>query len=233
MFVIDLAGIPVEFDNRYAHISEYCRGFETNKTPLLRIKVSSNEINAYLSSVAYPAGVEQAERVLAYRKACAKLTEYGVFLLHGAIISYCGRGIAFIADRGVGKTTHAKLWKDAFDEDVKFVNGDKPLIKKEGSEYFAYDTPWRGKAGLGGQKKVPLSAICFIGRAQNPFAVRIGAAEALNYISHQIIYPENENIYDSFSQTIADFLKCTPAFAARVNMDKSSAIYLRDTIFNI
>lgn len=233
MFVIDLAGIPVEFDNRYAHLSEYCRGFETDKSPLFRVKVSSSEIETYKNSVTYPVGVEQAERILAYRKACSELTIYDIFLLHSAVISYRGRGIAFIADRGVGKTTHAKLWKDTFGNDVKFINGDKPLIKKEGNEYFAYGTPWKGKEGLGGKEKIALSAICFIGRADSPFAVRIGANEALNYISRQIIYPSNKENYNSFAERIADFLKCTPAFAARVNMDKSSAICLRDTIFNI
>lgn len=233
MFCVELAGVTVEIDNRYNHIEQYCRGWESEKAPAFRVRVTDSEIVAYMKGCGMPMTEDLAERILVYRKICAELTRLNIFLLHGAVISYRGQGIIFIADRGVGKTTHAELWKRAFGDDVSFVNGDKPLIRKEGDRYFAYGTPWRGKEGLGENAKVPLRAICYLGRGDKPFATRIRPEEALMYTVRQTIYPEDRELYDSFADGIAELLKNTPTFAARVDMTLRSAECVRDVIFNM
>lgn len=234
MFAIKLAGITFEIDNRYSHVRDYCRGWESDETPLFRVKVSNEEIALYMHNSGIPNITEPiAERILAYRKICANLTRYGIFLLHGALVSYRGRGIIFSAPRGVGKTTHIKNWLECFGADAEIINGDKPLIKKQGDRYIAYGTPWRGKELLGKDGSVEVSAVCFLERGHRNVATRIKPSDIVARVARQTIYPDDAALYAPYSETLADFLKNTPLFAAAVTMDRSSAETVRNSIFNI
>ena len=44
MVKILLAGIPVQFDNRFPDLTDLCRGFETDLTPDFSIRVSEEEL---------------------------------------------------------------------------------------------------------------------------------------------------------------------------------------------
>ncbi len=231
MFTVKLAGMCVEFDNRYGHLYEYCRDWLTQEAPLFRVKVYPDETETYMKNCGMPVSEAVAERILAYRKACAGLTEYGVFLLHGALISYRGQGVLFIAGRGVGKTTHIRLWKECFGNEVLFINGDKPLVKKLGDKYVGYGTPWRGKEGLGDNLCAPIDSVCFLDRAEKASVCKISAKDAASLVSKQTVYPARTEQYDIFSENIADFLKSTRLFYARVNMNVNSAISVRDYLF--
>ncbi len=234
MFSIKIADITLEIDNRYSHVKDYCKGWESEEAPLFRVKVTNEEIAVYMHNSGIPNMTEAvAERVLVYRKICARLTRYGIFLIHGALVSYNGRGIIFSAPRGVGKTTHVKNWLEAFGKDAEIINGDKPLIKKQGDRYIAYGTPWRGKELLGRDGCVEISAVCFLERGKQSVAARIRPSEAALRMAGQSIYPDDETVYDAYSQDIADFLSAVPSFAAAVTIGVESATAVRNAIFNL
>lgn len=232
MFKIRMAGVVIEIDNIHSYIKDYCRDYFCDGVPAFRVKTTVDEIKAYLANRGI-VGIDDAiaERILVYKKIAAKLAERGMFLLHSGVISYKGKGIAFVASRGVGKTTHAMLWKHSFWDDVKFVNGDKPIVKCENGKFIAYTSPWKGKEGLGEIDSIELSAIVFIERGEKPSVKSITPRDAVALISNQSIAPESR-VYDGeFSENIAAMLKSVPLYAARVNMDKESALAVRDYIF--
>ncbi len=232
MFKICLAGTVIEIDNIHSHVKEYCRDFLCDGAPDFRVKVTLDEIKTFISSRGI-SGLSDAtaERILVYKKISAKLAERGAFLLHSSVISYKGCGIAFVASRGVGKTTHAMLWKHSFWDDVEFVNGDKPIISRDGSAFVANATPWRGKEGLGGKLSVPLSAIVFVERGETPEIKGISPEDAVLRMANQTIAPEGRSFDGQFAENIAQMLKSLPLYVAKVNTDKESAIVVRDYIF--
>ena len=65
----------------------------------------------------------------------------------------------FTAPSGTGKSTHARLWREAFGERVVMINDDKPLLLVRPEGVTVYGTPFRGKHGLGGDRSAPLRAI--------------------------------------------------------------------------
>lgn len=232
MFKIKMAGVVIEIDNIHSYIKEYCRDYICDGAPAFRVKTTISEIRSYLSKREIM-GIDDAtaERILIYKKIAAKLAEMGMFLLHSSVISYKGQGVAFVASRGVGKTTHTMLWKHSFWEDVQFVNGDKPIISCENGRFITNSSPWKGKEGLGETDRVPLSAIVFIERGAKPEIKSLTPKEAVSLISNQSIAPESR-VYDGeFSENIAAMLKSVPLYFAKVNMDKESAIAVRDYIF--
>lgn len=232
MFKIKMAGMIPEIDNQNSHVKEYCESRITDMPPCFRVKVSHAEIESYMHSCKID-GIDEgvAERILICRKIAAKMAMYDRFLLHSAVIDYDKNGIAFVADRGVGKTTHMLLWKECFNDKVRFVNGDKPIIRKSGDEYVAYNTPWCGKEGFGDKKATSLKAVVFLERADVPKVIRLDPKDAVPVIAKQTVYPEDASAYGKFAEMLAEFTKNVPMYLACVNMRKDSAECVRNYIF--
>lgn len=232
MFRIKMAGAIPEIDNRCGHVKKYCEGWITDAPPCFRIKVEQSELDAYMANCRIPDMTEGvAERVLVCRKIAARLATGGRFLLHSALIDYEKNGVAFVANRGVGKTTHALLWKEVFGDKVKFVNGDKPIVRKKDGNYVAYSTPWKGKEGFGEKKATTLKAVVFLERGDIPKVVKITPEDAVSMIAKQTIYPDDPSYYDEFAQNLADFVREVPMYLASVNMRAESAEVVKRAIF--
>ena len=115
MFCIRLAGITVEIDNRHNYVFEQCRDYLcTDSAPAFRVAVSTADAVAYQASCGRPLTLPEAESYLLYRRICERMPRYGVYLLHAAVVEMDGRGYAFSARRGTGKTTHTELWETYF-----------------------------------------------------------------------------------------------------------------------
>ena len=122
MFCIKLCRVLIELDNRYQYVGDLCRDYiyepQAGENPAFRVAVSEVEVRDYRLSVHREMTCAEAESYLLYRKICGKMPKYGAFLLHAAVVSVGGRGYAFSARRGVGKTTRTALWEQYFDAEI-------------------------------------------------------------------------------------------------------------------
>ena len=109
--------------------------------------------NAYLETLAL------------YRKIADSIIEFDTLLFHGSALALDGIGYIFTAKSGTGKSTHTRLWREAFGDRVVMINDDKPLIKITDSGCKVYGTPWCGKHNLGSNLSAPLSAIVSLERS--------------------------------------------------------------------
>ncbi len=193
MFFIRIAGLDVRIDNKMA-VSE--------------IKVTE----AY------------AEGVCVYRNICRRLPhDFGAFLFHSAVIEYEGKGYAFAARSGTGKSTHISLWQKRFGDGVKVVNGDKPIMRFDGDTLYAYGTPWCGKEGLSLNTSTPLNAICFIERAEKNSIRRIEPEESVMRIFHQILTPDDLQTVDSLFPLLDKTLRLIPCYVLGCNISVEAA----------
>ena len=136
MFCVQIAEVLVAIENRYAFSERLCADYIANFSPdecSFSISATSEEITAENSdggtfSPAY------CESLALYRKICTRMLDYDAFLLHAAVVSYEGRGFAFAAKSGTGKSTHVAQWMRALGGDVVVVNGDKPILRWRSGE---------------------------------------------------------------------------------------------------
>ncbi len=73
------------------------------------------------------------------------------------------------------------------------INGDKPLLKREGGIFRAYGTPWCGKEGWNVDTSVPLRAVFLLSRAdqgQGNHVRKMTPAEAFPKLLYQTHLPE-------------------------------------------
>ena len=197
MFCVQIAEVLVAIENRYAFSEWLCADYIVNVAPdecSFSVSATPEEIAAENSdegtfSPAY------CESLALYRKICTRMLDYDAFLLHAAVVSYTGRGFAFAAKSGTGKSTHVAQWMRALGDDVTVVNGDKPILRWRNGEaveakgagapsetpdgkavettceqpvgeFIAYGTPYCGKENWGQNTNVPLRAVCFVERCE-------------------------------------------------------------------
>ena len=192
MSLYKIADFIIDFNNKYSFLPKLCSGYEYagNAKADFVIEVSENDIQKELEVSPYSLSKGNVESVCAYRKLALQLPLYDSMLLHGVIISCGGKGIAFVARSGVGKTTHTMLWQKNFKDKMVIINGDKPIIRFVNDVPFAYGTPWAGKEGFQVNEKVELTDICFIERHEHNSTTLIeNKIEYFNLFMNQVLRP--------------------------------------------
>lgn len=167
---------------------------------------------------------EASYRSLAYyRKICAYALAHDAFLMHCAVIEYEGRGYAFSAPSGTGKTTHIRLWQQVFGADkVTIVNGDKPILRLIDGVFYAYGTPWCGKEGYNTNTRVPLCGLCFVTRGTENHIRRMTDEEVIPRLFSQIMVNDSTNL--ARQMELADLLlQKVPVYLLSCNMDPDAA----------
>lgn len=108
------------------------------------------------------------------------LPTFGAVTLHSSAISYKNKALLFAAPSGTGKSTHTRLWKKYYSDEVKYINDDTPVVRKHEGKFFAYGTPWAGTSGINNNIKAPLCAVIYIKRAAENSIRRLSEQESIS-----------------------------------------------------
>ena len=99
----------------------------------ISIYATPAQIKKKIASMPIPLTEEEAECICLHENLALKLVYHDAFVLHAALLSYKGEGYAIVAPRGVGKTVHANMWLSRFGKDAAVINGDKPILRRQGA----------------------------------------------------------------------------------------------------
>jgi hypothetical protein len=231
MFRIRLAGITVEIDNRHNYVYEQCADYLCDDcAPAFRVAVSTADAQAYQASCGRPMTLPEAESYLLYRRICERMPKYGVFLLHAAVVELDGRGYAFSARRGTGKSTHTELWEARFRGHAgdrykaTVINGDKPLVRRApDGRFWVYGTPWMGKEGKGVNRRCPLTAICFLEQGTENRVSVTSTADAAARIMEATVLPPDAAGQDHMAALVGATVRDVPAFTLTCRPDVEAA----------
>lgn len=125
------------------------------------------------------------ENSLIHEQIAKKLIDYNVLLMHGSTLCMDEKAYLFTAKSGTGKSTHARLWREAFGEKVRMINDDKPLLKIVNNKVTVYGTPWNGKHRLGSNASAELKAIIWLTRGEMNHIEQMAKAEIYPVILSQ------------------------------------------------
>lgn len=230
MVRIKLAGLGVEIDTESEYIRKKCSDYIADfDAPDISIKVSEEEIEK--EKALYPGfSRDYYEFVCAYRAICLKMPLFNRMLMHSVVIEADGRGYAFAAKSGVGKTTHMRMWLEAFGDSVTVINGDKPIYAFENGKITAYGTPWCGKEGYQKNRGTELRAICLIKRAKQNKIVPVKAKDAANQMFGQILIPKNEEEAIKTLDMCSELLEKIPVYEMHCNISKEAAIVAKTVL---
>ena len=218
MFVIRMADVPIGINNQFDGLIPYFQEYLTKEEPAFSVSVTTEEIMAEIPLYREPN--KYGEYLAVLRKIGMRLLEYDAFLFHAAAVAVDGYGIVFTAKSGVGKSTRIQLWKDAFGDRARIINGDKPILRFRNNQLIVYGTPWTGKEGLGENISAPVKALCFIERNNEVSIERIKEYVFLSRIFNQVIIPRQEKQMNQLLSLFERIMQEIPCYLYHCNREK-------------
>ena len=154
-----------------------------------------------------------------------QLVEFDGLMLHSSAVVMDGRAYLFSAPCGTGKSTHTALWRSVFGEDRAFIlNDDKPAIRLENGEFFAYGTPWSGKTDQNVNMRVPIGGICVLRRGETNKIEPCGGSAAVFAILEQTARSKAPEFMNKLMDLIVLLVEKVPVWRMECKMDPEAAI---------
>ena len=227
---IKIADFVIEINNKYDFVFHQCKGYMTDEKRVdFSVSCTDEEIIEEKEvSEDDSLTLGYLESVCLYRKICLEMPKRDAFILHSAVIEKDGRGYAFLARSGVGKSTHISLWKRVYGDSVSIINGDKPIVRLIDGEFYAYGTPWCGKENWNENRRTKLCALCFIERGEKNEIAHMDSERSALRIIKQILIPKDE-IGAIKTLELADLiLKKLNVYALRCTVSEEAATVAYD-----
>lgn len=156
--------------------------------PDISVAVTDEDFNVFGADTRRFCTREYLERISACNLVALELPMHGAVLLHGSAVYTGGRAIVFIADSGIGKTTHTRLWQQYLGDKLTVINGDKPIVRMRDGEPIIYSSPWTGKEGDESDIDARLTDVCVLTRSKNNYTARIEPAECIDEFLRQLLH---------------------------------------------
>lgn len=116
-----------------------------------------------------------------------------------------------------------KKWQIEDPNEIRIINGDKPLFQLQEKKLIGYGTPWSGKENLHINTKCELKAIFLISQSDVSSIEKIPANEALPFVLNQLFFPNIENGNFILLNLVKQFIQMIPIFKLYGTLDQSSA----------
>ena len=159
------------------------------------------------------------------------LLHHNGFMVHASAIAYDGCGILFSAPSGTGKTTHTKLWEEAYDS-AFILNDDSPIIRfMEDGKAYACGSPWAGASGEGKNEIVPLKAIVFLQQGEKNEIVRLQTIQALQWLLGCVNRPVDKGLMEKLFTMIHLLLSDTPCYLLKCRPDREAVETVKNALF--
>lgn len=224
-FQIKIAELPIEVRCEFPFVLRQCHDYLTNEKnmPQLVVSCAEEEIEKEWKSTGsiFPKGY--CESICICRAIAEAMHHFDAFLLHAAVIEFQGSGYAFAAPSGTGKSTHIGLWKQCFGEQVRIINGDKPIIRCMDGGFYAYGTPWCGKEKLGINARTALHGLCFLEQGEKNEIFRAEPREVAHRLLQQVLLPREAEDMILLLELLDHFLKKVPCYIMHCNTQPEAA----------
>ena len=228
MFYIEIAKLLVQVNNHYGTILQACRPYLTapSREPDLIMEANEQDIAAgqtwHLQHEHTKIDKGEAEFARAPFSIYPKLPVFGAFWLHSVLIEMNGEGYAITAPSGYGKSTQGQLWLKAYPQ-ARIINGDNPIIRKEGNDFIAYGTPFCGKEGYQVNTGVPLMGLCYLKHGETNRIQRMDSALAFAQLLREYrsrFTPENQ---EKCMELLQQFAETVPVYVLTCNQNVEAA----------
>lgn len=226
-----IADFIVQFNPKYDYLKEFSKPFiyYGEEQPVITVSRTDKYIENLLARMVKGSDIEQAEG-LAYATAFNKaVIPFGAMLIHSSAIIVNGKAYLFSAKSGVGKSTHTRLWKQLYGDEVIYINDDKPVVRIERGTAVAYGTPFDGGSGIANNISAPLGGIIFLERGEENSITQITETkEILQKLYFSTIHLLNCEMANSMLINFDELIKSTVFYKLICNMEPDAAKVAHD-----
>lgn len=218
-------GVVVEIRHTHAYIRKLCRDYlaADGAAPAFAVSATEEDLEAEkrLCPERYPDGVYEATCI--HRKLVQGMVKYGVILIHAAVIAVDGQAYTFLAESGVGKSTHLRQWMKQFGESAVVVNGDKPMFSFVDDRLMVHGSPWKGKEGWGQNISQPVKAFCFLERGARNEIEAADRGDMARRLLRQVLLPADAGELAQFLGILDRIVKEVPFYTLKCTISQEAA----------
>ena len=151
-------------------------------------------------------------------------------LIHASLVRCDGRGYAFIAKSGTGKSTQVSLWL-RYIPNCDLMNDDNPILRIIDDIPYIYGGPWSGKTPCYRNVKAPLGAITRIDRASANSIEKLGPIDAFaSFLPSCSAMKWDIDIYNAICDTITKVVETTGIYTLHCLPNEEAAIVCHNAI---
>lgn len=154
------------------------------------------------------------------------LLHFNVFILHASFVRWNDMGILFSATSGVGKSTQASLWEKY--EGAEIINGDRAVIKKTDTGWYAYGLPLAGSSGIYRNERESLKCIVLLEQAKENKVLPVSASEAYRFLYPEVMMHRwDRDFEEKASMFLFDILREVPVIKLCCRPDQDAVNELK------
>ena len=222
-FKIKIANKVLDINAFNETTKKYCRNFLSEEKEDYVITMTEEDLkNESSNSIDGKVYVNEEISAL-YRKIANLFVEDGILVFHGSSFKVNNCGFIVTARSGVGKSTHVKLLKELLNDELVYINDDKPLLEVK-DDITIFSNPWNGKERRGNNTSASLKAIMFLSRSEEPnYRKIINKEEIYIKLLSQTYLPKEKAKREKALKLVDKILKVTDFYEINVNMGEESA----------
>jgi hypothetical protein len=142
-------------------------------------------------------------------------------ILHASSVEHEGKGIAFTAPSGTGKSTHTAMWVKYHNASI--INDDCPALRYYNGNTVIYGTPWNGASKKASNLCAPLSAVVILDRSEQNSICSLSADEAIPLLLPRLFLPYyNPALMDKALENAAKIFKSMPIYHLKCRADRNA-----------
>jgi len=136
------------------------------------------------------------------------LARQGGFLVHAASAIRGGRAYLFAGVSGAGKTTISRLAPP----DATLLSDEISYVRREGSQYFAWGTPFAGElAKVGENQSAPLNTVFLLEKGSENRIEEVSTAEAIRSVLRNILFfADDRELVSLVFRSACEFVEQVP-----------------------
>lgn len=151
-------------------------------------------------------------------------------LVHASLVRQDGRGYAFVAKSGTGKSTQVSMWL-RYLPGCDLMNDDNPIVRVIDGKPYIYGSPWSGKTPCYRRTKAPLGAITSIIRAKSNSVDKLRPIQAFATLLPSCSTMKwDKKTYGKTCDTITRVVETTGIYVLRCLPNPESAILCNNII---
>lgn len=173
-----------------------------------------------------------AEYNLLMEQFAKQLLGYDRCLFHGVALCTDERAWLITAPSGTGKSTQYLRWKELYGDQVRLINGDKPILEfQSGGDIIVHPSPWMGKERWRGNGPAKLAGIIYLEQGKKNQICPMAVCEAVIPLYTQFLYrPEEKSEILQVSSMLDRILRTVPVWKLVNRGDLESARLTHDTV---
>ena len=219
---VRFADINIKINTHYDYMHKLCKDYIVD-TDEYEIEVYPGTDYKHFMNDNPIFSEEYCESMSLYEEIGKQLPKYNAFIMHGAVITYQDKALMFTAKSGTGKTTHIKLWRQYFKNDVDIVNGDKPIVRVFDDGIKVYGTPYCGKERWHKNRSAYLHSICIIKRGLENNIRKISSEDAIIPLYQQLFVPkDSEEIAGKILELYNQLLTSIPLYVLQCDISQET-----------